>query len=142
MPTYVSLQQQQRLYRPITVVSGPEIMDKFVGSSEMKLREIFDKPPDIYEYFRSQEADNGDAIAKAVRIYAHDSEFDRVLIGPSALLNDRASHEYSTRLILLFSCRRFTSLVRTQECSSFADDRRRIELTFVFSSSSFHFSHG
>lgn len=49
---------------PITVVSGPEIMDKFVGSSEMKLREIFDNPPDIYEAFQTQ--DDGDAIAKAV----------------------------------------------------------------------------
>jgi hypothetical protein len=52
--------------RPITVVSGPEIMDKFVGSSEMKLREVFDKPPDIYEHVRTQEADHGDALAKAV----------------------------------------------------------------------------
>lgn len=55
------------LDRPITVVSGPEIMDKFVGSSEMKLREIFDSPPDIYAQFRSLQGDNGEAIAKAVR---------------------------------------------------------------------------
>jgi hypothetical protein len=42
-------------------------MDKFVGSSEMKLREIFDNPPDIYASFRAKEADNCDDIAKAVR---------------------------------------------------------------------------
>lgn len=35
--------------RPITVVSGPELMDKYVGSSEKNLREVFDNPPDIYE---------------------------------------------------------------------------------------------
>lgn len=30
-------------------------MDKFVGSSEQKLREIFDNPPDIYENFKAME---------------------------------------------------------------------------------------
>lgn len=49
---------------PITIVSGPEIMDKFVGSSEQKLREIFDNPPDIYEQFRKM--DCGEAISRAV----------------------------------------------------------------------------
>eukprot|EP00578_Thalassiosira_sp_NH16_P023122 CAMPEP_0181089218 /NCGR_PEP_ID=MMETSP1071-20121207/7187_1 /TAXON_ID=35127 /ORGANISM="Thalassiosira sp., Strain NH16" /LENGTH=685 /DNA_ID=CAMNT_0023171155 /DNA_START=174 /DNA_END=2231 /DNA_ORIENTATION=+ len=34
--------------RPITIVSGPEILDKFVGSSEKNLREVFDNPPEIY----------------------------------------------------------------------------------------------
>jgi SpoVK/Ycf46/Vps4 family AAA+-type ATPase len=67
-------------------VSGPEIMDKFVGSSEMKLREIFDKPPDIYESFRTQEADNGDAIAKAVRI------------NPNEVLGPRRASQNLTRL--------------------------------------------
>lgn len=52
-------------FRPITVVSGPEIMDKYVGSSEMKLREIFDTPPEIYERYRTLE--NAPALAKAVR---------------------------------------------------------------------------
>jgi len=42
-------------------------MDKFVGSSEMKLRAIFDEPPDIYDFVREQEPDHGDAIADAVR---------------------------------------------------------------------------
>ena len=42
-------------------------MDKYVGSSERAMRDIFDNPPDIYGYFREQEPDNGDAIAKAVR---------------------------------------------------------------------------
>ena len=35
--------------RPITLISGPEIMDKYVGSSEANLREVFDNPPPIYE---------------------------------------------------------------------------------------------
>ena len=47
------------------MVSGPEIMDKFVGSSEKNLRAIFDNPPDVYESIRNQE--HGDAIAHAVR---------------------------------------------------------------------------
>ena len=32
-------------FRPITVVNGPEVLDKFVGSSEQNLRDIFDNPP-------------------------------------------------------------------------------------------------
>lgn len=35
--------------RPITVVSGPQLMDKFVGSSEKNLRELFDNPPGVYD---------------------------------------------------------------------------------------------
>jgi SpoVK/Ycf46/Vps4 family AAA+-type ATPase len=35
--------------RPVTVVSGPELMDKYVGSSEKNLREVFDNPPDVYD---------------------------------------------------------------------------------------------
>ncbi|KAL7526492.1 hypothetical protein ACHAWF_001791 [Thalassiosira exigua] len=38
--------------RPITVVSGPEILDKFVGSSEKNLREVFDNPPEIYREYK------------------------------------------------------------------------------------------
>jgi len=49
--------------RPITVVAGPAIMDKFVGSSEKNLREIFDNPPDIYEKYRLGEPDGGDSVA-------------------------------------------------------------------------------
>ena len=45
-------------------------MDKFVGSSEMKLRELFDSPPDIYDFVRKQEPDHGDAIAHTVRAEA------------------------------------------------------------------------
>eukprot|EP00594_Rhizosolenia_setigera_P018666 CAMPEP_0178960020 /NCGR_PEP_ID=MMETSP0789-20121207/12686_1 /TAXON_ID=3005 /ORGANISM="Rhizosolenia setigera, Strain CCMP 1694" /LENGTH=683 /DNA_ID=CAMNT_0020643231 /DNA_START=66 /DNA_END=2117 /DNA_ORIENTATION=+ len=45
--------------RPITVVSGPEIMDKFVGSSEANLRAIFDNPPDLYPQFLAK--DDGDS---------------------------------------------------------------------------------
>jgi SpoVK/Ycf46/Vps4 family AAA+-type ATPase len=31
--------------RPATVVSGPEIIDKYVGSSEAQLRDLFASPP-------------------------------------------------------------------------------------------------
>ena len=38
--------------RPLTVVSGPELMDKFVGSSEKNLRELFDNPSAVYDPYR------------------------------------------------------------------------------------------
>lgn len=64
--------------RPITVVSGPEIMDKFVGSSEANLRAIFDNPPDIYDSFRLGQLDNGDALeSMALHVIVMD-EFDAV----------------------------------------------------------------
>jgi len=43
--------------RPMTVVSGPEIMDKFVGSSEANLREVFDNPPDIHDIFKKYDGE-------------------------------------------------------------------------------------
>lgn len=62
--------------RPITVVSGPEIMDKFVGSSEANLRAIFDNPPEIYDSFRIGTKDNGKALEKvALHVIVLD-EFD------------------------------------------------------------------
>jgi hypothetical protein len=48
----------------VTIVSGPEIMDKFVGSSEKNLRAVFDDPPDVYDFVKNMP--NGEAIAKAV----------------------------------------------------------------------------
>ncbi|CAM9420761.1 unnamed protein product, partial [Choristocarpus tenellus] len=33
--------------RPPTVVSGPEILERFVGSSEANIRALFDYPPDV-----------------------------------------------------------------------------------------------
>lgn len=65
-------------FRPITVVSGPEILDKFVGSSEKNLRDIFDNPPDIYEKFRQNEEDDGDSIASAALHVVIMDEFDAV----------------------------------------------------------------
>mmetsp|Transcript_22171 Transcript_22171/g.30867 ORF Transcript_22171/g.30867 Transcript_22171/m.30867 type:complete len:679 (+) Transcript_22171:88-2124(+) len=62
--------------RPITVVSGPEIMDKFVGSSEKNLRAVFDNPPDIYETFRLGEADGGTAMSQAALHVIVMDEFD------------------------------------------------------------------
>jgi energy-coupling factor transporter ATP-binding protein EcfA2 len=62
--------------RPITVVSGPEIMDKFVGSSEANLRAIFDNPPEIYDSYRIGTKDNGAALEKvALHVIVLD-EFD------------------------------------------------------------------
>jgi len=65
-------------FRPITVVSGPEILDKFVGSSEKNLRDIFDNPPDLYDEFRVNEEDGGDAMASAALHVVVMDEFDAV----------------------------------------------------------------
>ena len=64
--------------RPITVVSGPEVLDKFVGSSEKNLRAIFDSPPDIYDFFRIGETDNGDGLAQAALHVVVMDEFDAI----------------------------------------------------------------
>ena len=64
--------------RPITVVSGPEIMDKFVGSSEANLRAIFDNPPEIYDTFRINQDDNGRGIEKAALHVIVMDEFDAI----------------------------------------------------------------
>jgi len=65
-------------FRPVTVVSGPEILDKFVGSSEKNLRDIFDNPPDIYDKFRQNEADGGESIGSAALHVIVMDEFDAV----------------------------------------------------------------
>lgn len=53
-------------------------MDKFVGSSEKNLREIFDNPPDIYDTFRLGQRDGGDAISKAALHVVVMDEFDAI----------------------------------------------------------------
>ena len=61
--------------RPITIVSGPEILDKFVGSSEKNLREIFDNPPDLYFNYKKN---YGDELANtALHVIVLD-EFDAI----------------------------------------------------------------
>eukprot|EP00571_Detonula_confervacea_P006103 CAMPEP_0172315948 /NCGR_PEP_ID=MMETSP1058-20130122/26771_1 /TAXON_ID=83371 /ORGANISM="Detonula confervacea, Strain CCMP 353" /LENGTH=658 /DNA_ID=CAMNT_0013030155 /DNA_START=188 /DNA_END=2164 /DNA_ORIENTATION=+ len=61
--------------RPITIVSGPEILDKFVGSSEKNLREIFDNPPEIYHDYKKN---YGEPLAnQALHIIVLD-EFDAI----------------------------------------------------------------
>jgi len=65
-------------FRPITVVNGPEILDKFVGASEKNLRDIFDNPPDIYDRFKSNETDGGDAMNRAAIHVVVMDEFDAV----------------------------------------------------------------
>lgn len=62
--------------RPLTIVSGPEIMDRFVGSSEANLREIFDNPPEIYDTYRIGTKDNGAAVQKAALHVIILDEFD------------------------------------------------------------------
>ena len=62
--------------RPVTVVSGPEVMDRFVGSSEANLREIFDNPPDIYDTYRIGAKDGGTGIANAALHVIILDEFD------------------------------------------------------------------
>ena len=64
--------------RPITVVSGPEVLDKFVGSSEKNLRAVFDSPPDIYDFFRIGEPNNGDDLAQAALHVVVMDEFDAI----------------------------------------------------------------
>ena len=61
--------------RPITIVSGPEILDKFVGSSEKNLREVFDNPPDLYFNYKKN---YGEELAKtALHVIVLD-EFDAI----------------------------------------------------------------
>ena len=61
--------------RPITIVSGPEILDKFVGSSEQNLREIFDQPPDLYPQYKKN---YGEPLAtQAIHVIVLD-EFDAI----------------------------------------------------------------
>lgn len=44
--------------RPITVISGPEIMEKYIGSSEANIRNIFDLPPDLYPNIQNKFSNN------------------------------------------------------------------------------------
>jgi len=60
--------------RPLTVVSGPEIMDKFVGSSEKNLRRLFEEPPDLYEQYQEY----GKALAQAALHVIVLDEFDAI----------------------------------------------------------------
>lgn len=43
--------------RPPTVVSGPEILERFVGSSEANIRALFDFPPDVPGGSDTEQAD-------------------------------------------------------------------------------------
>jgi vesicle-fusing ATPase len=53
-------------------------MDKFVGSSEKNLREVFDNPPDIYDYFRIRESDGGESVERAALHVIVMDEFDAI----------------------------------------------------------------
>ena len=39
------------------MVAGPEILEKYVGSSERNLRHIFDHPPSIHDAIRNSQPD-------------------------------------------------------------------------------------
>ena len=65
-------------FRPITVVNGPEILDKFVGASEQNLRNIFDNPPDIYDKYKWNETDDGEALGRAAVHVVVMDEFDAI----------------------------------------------------------------
>jgi len=60
--------------RPVTVVSGPELMDKFVGSSEQNVRKVFDAPPPVYDHIRLRE--DGEALSKVALHVIILDEFD------------------------------------------------------------------
>ena len=62
--------------RPVTVVSGPELMDKFVGSSEQNVRKVFDEPPPIYDHYRIHELDDGKALSSVALHVVIMDEFD------------------------------------------------------------------
>jgi hypothetical protein len=42
--------------RPITMVAGPEILEKYIGSSERNLRQIFDHPPRVYDAIQTSQS--------------------------------------------------------------------------------------
>lgn len=42
--------------RPPTVVSGPEILERFVGSSEANVRALFDYPPEVMGASEAEQA--------------------------------------------------------------------------------------
>eukprot|EP00548_Thalassiothrix_antarctica_P008017 CAMPEP_0194143484 /NCGR_PEP_ID=MMETSP0152-20130528/12655_1 /TAXON_ID=1049557 /ORGANISM="Thalassiothrix antarctica, Strain L6-D1" /LENGTH=636 /DNA_ID=CAMNT_0038842927 /DNA_START=157 /DNA_END=2067 /DNA_ORIENTATION=+ len=60
--------------RPVTVVSGPELMDKFVGSSEENVRKVFDEPPRVYDHIRFRE--DGEALSQVALHVIIMDEFD------------------------------------------------------------------
>lgn len=63
--------------RPVTVISGPEIMDRFVGSSEANIRKIFDDPPGIYDSYRLNTPDSKALEKAALHVIIMD-EFDAI----------------------------------------------------------------
>jgi len=71
--------------RPLTVVSGPQLMDKFVGSSEKNLRELFDNPPPVYDPYRLSGGKGMDKAALHVILL---DEFDAMARTRSGSEND------------------------------------------------------
>jgi SpoVK/Ycf46/Vps4 family AAA+-type ATPase len=53
-------------------------MDKFVGSSEKNLRQVFDNPPEIYDFFRIGESDGGELVSKSALHVIVMDEFDSI----------------------------------------------------------------
>mmetsp|Transcript_27565 Transcript_27565/g.75015 ORF Transcript_27565/g.75015 Transcript_27565/m.75015 type:complete len:485 (+) Transcript_27565:795-2249(+) len=63
--------------RPPTIVSGPEIMDKYVGSSEAQLRNLFTDPPRVKHRVGDAEDDMMFAEANELHVIVLD-EFDSI----------------------------------------------------------------
>ncbi|CAM9307006.1 unnamed protein product, partial [Discosporangium mesarthrocarpum] len=59
--------------RPPTVVSGPEILERFVGSSEANVRALFDYPPDV----EGPGGEEGEGEEEALHVIVLD-EFDSI----------------------------------------------------------------
>jgi len=70
--------------RPLTVVSGPQLMDKFVGASEKNLRELFDNPSDVYDPYRISGGKGMDKAALHVIVLDEFDAMARTRSGPEA----------------------------------------------------------
>ena len=57
------------------MVSGPEILDKFIGSSEKNLREIFDNPPPVHHHYKKNYGESFNEVALHVIVL---DEFDAI----------------------------------------------------------------
>jgi SpoVK/Ycf46/Vps4 family AAA+-type ATPase len=144
--------------RPITVVSGPEIMDKFVGSSEKNLREIFDSPPDIYDKYRLGEKDGGEGIARAALHVVVMDEFDAVARtrggrggkgeqGDAGVARDSVVNQLLAKMdgvhplpvpTLVVGLTNKRSLIEPGECNHFSFEKSNaVRLTFLCDRSSF-----
>lgn len=62
--------------RQVTMVSGPELIDQYLGASEKNIRHLFDDPPPLYNHIRLSESDGGVAVSKVALHVVIMDEFD------------------------------------------------------------------